>query len=114
MKRMIIEKEYFDDEETFWQRAMTVDVLVLDDLGKGSQDSTGFGVRVIDELVRGRNAAKLVTFLTTNMRPDTRLAQELKASTMHSLKEHVLPIEVRGEDQRHESGEMMNELLLNS
>jgi DNA replication protein DnaC len=104
LKRLVTEKESFDDEETYWQRAMTVDVLILDDLGKGTQDSVGFGERLIDELIRERNAKGLVTIITTNMQVggagENQLKDALKEATMHTLKEHVVPVEVRGEDKR--------------
>jgi hypothetical protein len=48
------------------------------------------------------------------MRPDGQLAEELKPSTMASLKEHVLPVEVAGADQRSTPGGWKDELLLNS
>jgi DNA replication protein DnaC len=99
IKRFVIEREMFDEDQTFWDRAMNVDVLVIDDLGKGVQDSTGFGARMIDELIRHRNASKLVTLITTNMN-QRDLAEELKVSTMSSLKEHVFPIHVTGIDRR--------------
>jgi DNA replication protein DnaC len=99
IKRMVVEREMFDEDQTFWDRALNVDVLVIDDLGKGSQDSTGFGARMFDELIRHRNASKLVTIITTNMNQKD-LAEELKVSTMSSLKEHVFPIHVSGIDRR--------------
>jgi DNA replication protein DnaC len=99
MKRFVIEREMFDEDQTYWDRAMNVDVLVIDDLGKGTQDSTGLGARLIDELIRHRNASKLVTIITTNMN-QRDLVEELKVSTMSSLKEHVFPIHVSGIDRR--------------
>jgi len=105
LKSLVVSKEHFDEDETYWQRAMSVDVLVLDDLGKGTQDSTGFGERLIDELIRTRNANKLVTIITTNAVPRGKgeaLTDILKPSTLHSLKEHVMAIHVRGVDQREE------------
>ena len=102
LKQYVINKVYFDGDEgeLYWDRAMSVDVLVLDDFGKGTQDRTGFGARLFDELIRHRNAEKRVTFLTTNMDPREGLAEELLESTMHSLKECVIPVEVTGQDRR--------------
>lgn len=108
LKRMVLEKHAFDEEESFWDRAMRVDALILDDLGKGVADSTGFGARLLDELIRARNAARRVTILTTNMDPRT-LREEadsrgddalMMLSTVKTLQEHVVVVEVRGEDQR--------------
>lgn len=99
LKRLVIEREMFDDDQTFWDRALNVDVLVLDDLGKGTQDTVGMGARIIDELIRHRNAHQLVTVITTNM-DLVQLADELKQSSMASLKEHAMPIHVCGIDRR--------------
>jgi len=99
LKRLVIEREMFDEEQTFWDRAMNVDVLVLDDLGKGTQDSTGLGARLLDELIRHRNANMLVTIMTTNMNIG-QLEKELKLSSMASLKEHAIAVHVCGIDRR--------------
>jgi DNA replication protein DnaC len=101
LKRLRINDELFDDEETYWERAASVDFLILDDLGKGVADSTGFGVTLVDELLRYRNARKLVTFLTANVDPrEFESDLKLKRSTMSTLKECVYPVEVRGTDKR--------------
>jgi len=105
LKSLVVSKEHFDEDETYWDRAMSVDVLVLDDLGKGTLDRTGFGERLIDELIRKRNANQLVTIITTNAVPKGNgdaLSDILKPSTMHALKEHVMAIHVYGEDKRDE------------
>lgn len=103
IKDLVVSKEYFDEDETYWDRARTVDVLILDDLGKGVTDDKGFGKRLIDELIRTRNASKLITIITTNVvckGKDEKLSYILKSSTMHSLKEHTMPIHFRGPDMR--------------
>jgi len=113
LKRLVIEKEHFDEDETFWQRANSVDVLVLDDLGKGAQDRTGFGARLIDELIRTRNSNQRVTIITTNMRPKQeakgeKLGDVLKPSTMASLKEHVKAVHIAGADFRIDTARRLN------
>lgn len=99
MKRIVIEHEMFDDEQSCWDRALNVAVLVLDDLGKGVVDETGFGMRLLDELIRHRNAHRLITIITTNWRID-EIAGEVMKSTAASLQEHVHPVEVVGNDRR--------------
>ncbi len=110
MKRVVVDREMFDDEQLFWDRALNVSVLILDDLGKGCVDGTGFGMRLLDELIRHRNAHKLVTIITTNWRTK-ELASEVMASTAASLKEHVHPVEVVGVDQRDDSGGRSADLI---
>lgn len=105
LKGFVANKEYFDEDETYEQRSHTVDVLVLDDLGKGVLDSKGFGERIIDELIRTRNANKLVTIITTNATPTgdkETLSQILMPSTMSAIKEHTHPVCVIGKDRREE------------
>lgn len=114
LKRMVIEKEYFDEDETYWDRARNVDVLVLDDFGKGTMDSKGFGASLFDELIRARNSRKLVTIITSNLpHSDWKEELELKASTVHSLKECMIPVLVVGDDQRQGSETRLRMLLSN-
>lgn len=111
LKTVVADHHCFDQEQTVWDRAKTVDVLILDDLGKGVQDSTGFGLRLIDELIRHRNGNQLVTFVTTNMSLKV-LRAEMKPSTMHSIKECMVPILVDGKDQREQTkSALLNQLM---
>lgn len=104
LKRCVIEKVAFDEDSSVWERARSVDLLILDDIGKGVQDSTGFGARVLDELVRHRNARLKATFLTTNMSPrDEQMQNEFKKSTLHTFKECMLPVRFIGDDRRKEA-----------
>ena len=99
LKRLVVSHEMFDEDQTLWDRALNVDVLVLDDVGKGVIDTTEFGIRLIDELIRHRNANKLVTIMTTNMNV-AQLTADLKPSSMAALKEHMVAVHVCGIDRR--------------
>jgi len=97
----------FEGETRLWDRILDVDVLVLDDLGKGVQDSTGAEERLLDELLRFRGAYCRATFITTNMsaiakrRGDkSQLEDYLKLSTMHMLGETSVSIAMVGADLR--------------
>lgn len=113
IKDYVIQKIQFDEDESYWQRALSVDVLVIDDLGKGTVDGEDFTTRLLDDLVRSRCSNRQITIITTNMNvkkisseADTRdndLKTYLKASTVNVLKEHVIAVHVRGEDRRDES-----------
>ena len=108
LKADTINKTMFSDTTSVIDRARECDVLLLDDLGKGVQDSTGFGARLLDELVRYRYARQKVTCITTNMTPSA-LRDELKMSTLHTMKECLLPLKVEGIDHREaEAAEIMN------
>lgn len=99
IKTAVFDHLAFDEEEGLWERAFRVSLLVLDDLGKGTQDDKGAGDRLLDELIRHRNGARLTTIITTNINLPA-LADAVKLSTMHTLKEHVTPVLVVGADQR--------------
>ena len=111
LKRCVVERVAFDDDETMWERASAVDLLVLDDLGKGTQDSKGFGARIVDQLIRHRVANRRATVITTNMDLD-QLSESMKTSTMHSLKESIVPCEIRGEDRRDHSCNDLKSIFL--
>jgi len=114
LRQYVINNVYFDGDEgeSYWDRAMSVDVLVIDDFGKGVIDKTGFGMRMFDEMIRHRNGEKLVTFITTNVCPrDDEWVQLTLESTRHSLKESVIPIEIIGDDQRDAVASKMQERL---
>lgn len=101
LKRAVFEKEYFDDEQTIWERARSVDVLILDDLGKGIADDKDYGINLIDELIRTRNGKMKSTFITTNMNQED-LKKFLKPSTMKTIIECIIPIFCDGPDRRKE------------
>jgi hypothetical protein len=97
----------FEGEGTLWERMMAVDVLVLDDLGKGVQDNSGAEERLLDELLRYRGSYRRTTIITTNMsavprnRGDkSQLEGYLKISTLHMLKESSVSITMVGADLR--------------
>lgn len=92
--------EPFDEEESWYDRILSVDFLLIDDLGKGVQDSTGAGERLLATVVRTRCAAKKVTWITMNMKPDELVPDFCTKSTVAAFLEAVLPIEVQGPDMR--------------
>ena len=97
----------FEGEGTMWDRMMAVDVLVLDDLGKGVRDKEGHEERLLDELLRYRGAYRRTTIITTNMSAipqnrgeKSRLEEYLKPSTLHMLQETSVAIAMIGADLR--------------
>lgn len=112
LKDVIVSREIYDQESglTLWNRAKIVDFLLLDDLGKGSQDSTGFGERMIDELIRARYADNRCTIITTNI-PKSNLTDFIKPSTLHILKGSSAQIKVDFYDFRVEEGKKIRDLI---
>lgn len=105
LKQKVFGGETFDGRPIL-ERIKSVSVLVIDDLGKGVTDSKGQGSRLLDDIVRSRNAAMLVTHMTTNMSPvrdengTSPLEDVLKTSSIHAMKESILHQRVTGEDFR--------------
>lgn len=112
IKTIVTTKEMYDAESglTLWARAKRVDFLLLDDLGKGSQDSQGFGERLLDELLRARYADKCCTIITTNV-IKKELTNFIKPSTLHILKGSMAQIKVVGHDFRIAEGEEIRQLI---
>lgn len=99
IKAHAIDRDRFDDRLTMWQYAHSCDLLLLDDVGKGTTDGKGFGEGLLDELLRHRSANLRSTLLTTNL-PITNLDGALNASTQESLKETTLRIPCTGRNWR--------------
>jgi|GEM_PF-2190212 len=120
LKTHVAERQHFDESQTYMDRALTVDVLVLDDLGKGVEDGTGFGTNLIDQLIRTRNSNNRITIITSNLVPKKKgedqsdtLVEILKGSTIHALKEHVIAVRVDGVDRRDETAASNRNRLVN-
>lgn len=97
-----IEKVKFDEDMTMSQRCASVDVLLLDELGKEASSSRSEGAteRMIEELVRGRCADLRSTIITTNIDPTELFARKFTSSFRKLVSESFAVVEVVGESQR--------------
>ncbi len=114
IKDFWVSGDMFDEDERWRDRITDVDVLTIDDLGKGIADSTGFGATVLDEIVRTRNSKKLVTMITSNVSPKNRNwveELELKVSTQETLIESFYAICVESENKRRKSYNKIKQTL---
>jgi len=110
LRHGILERQMFDEDMTVYERATTVDFLVVDDLGKEHPDQPGWSARLYENLFRVRSAAKRATIVTTNMEiPD--LTKEYEASMMEVMKETMYPIFAQGENRRNEARKALQERL---
>lgn len=114
LKTIVVSKEMYDAESgiTVWARAQRVDFLLLDDLGKGSHDSQGFGERLLDELIRSRYANQRPTIITTNVNK-SRLGEVIKPSTLHTLKGSCAQLKIDEFDYRAQEGQDLRNLIMN-
>jgi len=95
-----LDKDKFDGDLLVTDRAMQVDVLVFDDLGKEHTSGDGAWVeRLIENLFRVRAANKKVTIITTQMNPG-QMEERYKLSMMEVLLESCVRIHVDGESLR--------------
>jgi DNA replication protein DnaC len=113
IKTLVVDRVMYDAEagKTVWARAFEVDFLLLDDLGKGSHDSQGFGERLVDELIRDRYANKRPTIITTNV-DKSRLGEIIKPSTLHTLKGSCAQIKVAEHDYRAQEGADLRKIIM--
>lgn len=98
------------EEGLLVDRVRVVDFLLLDDLGKEHPGKSGFAERILENLLRERSAARLATFLTTNMSLDG-LSERYKKSMLEVMKETILPVKVEGKNYREESRERLTKTL---
>lgn len=108
----------FEGQVRLWDRILDVDMLVLDDLGKGVRDKEGAEERLLDELLRFRGAYCRTTLITTNMSAIPRrrgelsqLEEYLKTSTIHMLSETSVSIAMVGADLREGALDDVVELI---
>lgn len=97
-KEALINREMFSETETVQQRAMEVDVLLVDDVGKEyRQSSSGFAETKLQSLISYRAKHRKVTIFTSNIHPKelrTIYGNDLAAMLQGCMK----PIEVKGMD----------------
>lgn len=114
LKSIWASRDMFDEDQSWKDRISTVDVLVLDDFGKGIIDSTGFGSTIFDEMIRTRNAQRLVTLITSNLSPRERgwvNELEIKESTQQTISECFIPVVVDCENRREKNNDALYEAL---
>lgn len=98
------------EDGSLLDRAMTVDLLVIDDLGKETRDARGWSARLFENLIRERLAAQLSTIITTNDSPKA-LQKIYPDSMLEALKEGVVPVRVSGDNLRDAAQDALRESL---
>ena len=91
---------WYSDDTTYWEWIRSVDVLLLDDLGKGEAKGGGYSQIMWDQLLRHRHDHRRVTIITTNIVEMADFEGILKRSTLDVLKESVMPLRLHGENRR--------------
>jgi DNA replication protein DnaC len=109
LRSAVLEKMPFSDDMLFIDRARSVDVLLLDDLGKEHRGK-GWSDSTFENLFRERSAARRTTLITTNLTLE-QLAERYDLSMLEVMKETTVPIHVEGNNRRDEAGEALRRRL---
>lgn len=102
VRELLRELQRFDDEvqrTEVWERALSVDVLALDDLG--AERITDWRLEQLAELIDARYLAEKPLLLTTNF-PPKAWGEILDERSRHRLLDRrmVVPVLLRGRDRR--------------
>ena len=97
-----LQQSFGDDAEhqRIWERATSVDVLALDDVG--AEDATSWRVDRLSRLVDERYQHDRPLLVATNYPPGL-WEERLDARTLSRLRAMVFPVELRGPDRRQTS-----------
>lgn len=98
----VIERVPFDEDCTLKERCSTVDMLVLDDLGKETSGlkSSGGSERIFEDLIRDRCNNLRPTIITTNIDPHRILEEKYSKSFARLMSESFVMMKMVGPSQR--------------
>lgn len=105
---LTIEKRRFDTDMSWMERAETVDLLVLDDLG--AEHKHEWGASLIEGLLRIRHNRNRPTIVTTNI-PQEDLAPRYGGGVLGVFKESYVPVLVEGKDWRAEKATALERMF---
>src|SRR3990170_3779010 len=108
----IIRRKPFDDVETIEERCKSVDMLVLDDLGKENRSEAGFFIETeLEELVRARSNNCKATVITSNMNR-TEGQEVYKESMLDVMQATIHPVKVAGMNFRLDEKKQLDTALV--
>lgn len=110
LRQAVIDKEIFSGEQTVYDRAKSVELLVLDDLGKEHRGNSNYTEHLFENLIRVRASSRLTTITTTNIMYD-ELQKRYKLSMMEVMRECMYPLVVKGDNNRTVQEEKLKELI---
>jgi len=112
LKQELVRPTPWADGQTLGQRARTVSVLLLDDLGKEYSKDGGFGFAELafENLMRARAGAMLTTLVTMNLSLDA-FAERYARSALSLAQEVFVPVQLKGPDKRKALAKRNKEML---
>jgi len=100
LKSAYIDGQRFDPSQTIVQRVESVDVLLLEDLGKEySGKGSGWAELCFENMIRKRSRELLPTIITTNLDPKSFRDRYDKSAAAIAM-ESMISVEVKGTDMR--------------
>ena len=110
LKNALTRNDNFDPEIMLEQRVKTVDLLVIDDLGKEYRTSSGYAENTFENILRFRVQSKKPTLITSNIVPKD-IEQTYSASLSAILKTTLIPVEVSGYNWTIERQKELKQIL---
>jgi len=106
-----IEDERFDESCTVFRRAMQVDVLVLDDMGKEFRgDKSAFTDRLLEDVIRERITQMRSLVITSNLHKD-KITEVYPQSIGRVMKTSIFPVPVGGHNYRTAEAQGLKRIL---
>lgn len=100
LRSIYIDKDMFDPDMSIVQRVESVDVLLIEDLGKEyTGKGSGWAELCFENLLRTRTRELKPTLITTNLSPKD-FGDRYKESAQAIALESTIAIQVKGDDQR--------------
>lgn len=93
LRQAKIDAVMFDAETTLYDRALAVDFLIVDDMGKEHRGQSKWAERMLEQLFRQRSGEMRPTIVTTNILP-LGLKEVYSNSLLSVLREVIVDVEV--------------------
>lgn len=110
LKAALIRAEEFEENIPIERRIRTVDLLVLDDVGKEYRTESGFAENTIESVLRDRSQSMRLTIMTSNLKPN-KIEQVYSADLAALLRETMIPLRISGYDWRALKAEELRQML---
>ena len=110
LKAALIRAEEFEENILIERRIRTVDLLVLDDVGKEYRTESGFAENTIESVLRDRSQSMRLTIMTSNLKPN-KIEQVYSADLAALLRETMIPLRISGYDWRAVKAEELRQML---
>jgi len=110
LKAALIRAEEFEENIPIERRIRTVDLLVLDDVGKEYRTESGFAENTIESVLRDRSQSMRLTIMTSNLKPN-KIEQVYSADLAALLRETMIPLRISGYDWRAVKAEELKQML---